>query len=89
MLAGNFALALSAIFIALGPGGLGLADLVLWLSAGAIVATRWLDVGRYEGTTADGARATWAHWRRHTVFVGAVAPLLWLVAHALAWLRMR
>jgi hypothetical protein len=89
MLAGNFALALFTVFIVLDSAGLGLADLGLWLSAGAIVVTRWLDVRNFAGTTTDGAPATLAHWKHHTMIIVGTTFVLWLVAHAVAWLRVR
>ena len=88
MLVGNFALAFCAILIARGTAGLGLADVGLWLTAGVIVATRWLDVRSYAGTTAEGDPATLDDWRRHTMIIGGATSLLWLIAHAIAWLRI-
>jgi len=87
LLVGNFALGFCSVLIALGPSGLGLADIALWLCAGVVVAARWIDLTKYAGTTAEGAPATLAHWRRHAIIIGGATSSLWIAAHAIAWLR--
>jgi hypothetical protein len=87
MLLGNFALALSAIFIALNAGAsLCLADAVFWAAAASMVGIRYLDIARFRGQTVMSEPATMAHWRRYVVVLPAVSLGVWGLAHGVAYL---
>jgi len=63
---------------------LGMADAFFWAIVGFLLAARYVDIRHLNGSTADGAPATMAHWRRYATVLGVVATGLWLGAHAMA-----
>ena len=83
---GNAALVFRAIFIAQGPSGFSLYDLAYWGVALLLVATRYVDITRFDGTTADGEPATLSHWRRYTAAVLGIGAAVWAVAHLASFL---
>ena len=63
---------------------LSIADALYWAIVGSLLATRYVDIRYFHGTTGDGDPASLADWRRYTVLVVLVAVGLWLVARATA-----
>ena len=63
---------------------LGIADVFYWGIVGSLLATRYVDIRYFHGTTSDGDPASLADWRRYTVVVVLITTGLWLVAHAIA-----
>jgi hypothetical protein len=58
-------------------------DALIWATVALSIAARWLDITRYQGTTASGELATMADWRRHAMTLVLVAALGSVVAHML------
>lgn len=56
-------------------------DVLYWFIVALAVGARWLDILRYDGTTADGRPATKADGKRYTVIVVGSALAAWVVAH--------
>jgi uncharacterized membrane protein len=86
MIGGTTALYLSAMFIAQGPSGFSVHDLAYWGVAFLLVAARYVDITRLDGTTAHGEPATLSHWRRYTLAVLGLCTALWVVAHLASFL---
>ena len=59
------------------------------LLCGGIVASliliRYIDIARYEGSTADGEPATPAHWKRYSIFLLGISLCLIGTAHGIAF----
>lgn len=88
MFVGNGVLLFSAIFIAQHPWkSLSAADLVYAAGVAFLLGTRFLDITRFQGTTATAEPATLAHWRRYALVVLAVSAGVWVGAHAVAAIR--
>ena len=64
---------------------LGMADAFYWVIVGSLLAARYVDIRYLLGTTADGDRATMAHWHRYATVLCVVSTGLWLGAHAMAY----
>ena len=86
MFFGNALVALFALAIVQGKGGIGLADLLYWLGVASLVASRYVDIHYLGGGTAEGEPATRGHWRRYSLRVLGVAALLWLAVHGVGFL---
>jgi hypothetical protein len=84
MLAGNAILGLVAAKIAASSATLSWLDLAYWGLVVSLVAVRYADVTVLDGTTADGARATRAHWRRYAAVLSIVCVSVWALAHLAA-----
>jgi hypothetical protein len=84
MLAGNAALGLVAALIATSSSALSWLDLAYWAIVSSLVAVRYADVTVLGGTTADGAPATRAHWRRYAAALSIACAAVWAAAHAAA-----
>jgi hypothetical protein len=83
--AGNLLLAFFAVLLAQRQMlALSFLDLGYWLTAGAMVGVRWLDVSRLHGLTVEGEPATKADWRRYARGLPAVSAGVWVLAHLLA-----
>lgn len=89
IIAGNGALAILAAKIAISSEALSWLDLAYWAVVSSLVAVRYVDVTALGGTTADGAPATRAHWRRYAAVLVIVCVTVWAVAHAPTLLRGR
>lgn len=89
MLAGNGALGLMAALIAASSSALSWLDLAYWGIVSSLVAVRYADVTALGGSTADGAPASRAHWRRYTAVLSIVAAGIWATARAAALLKGR
>jgi hypothetical protein len=48
-----------------------------------LIGTRYVDIVRYQGLTADGQPATMAHFRRYAIVLLATAVALWAATRAL------
>jgi hypothetical protein len=84
----NVMLAACALFIVQNHTGFfWVADAVYWAIVGSLLAARYVDIRYLRGTTADGEPATMVHWRRYAVTVILISVCLWLVMHAIAFLR--
>ena len=64
---------------------LSIADAFYWAIVGSLLAARYVDIRRFNGTTAGGDPATMAHWRRYAAVLGVVSMSLWLGAHAIVY----
>ena len=85
MIAGNLAIALSAVLILQGGGPIPLLpDLIYWVAVPLMIVSRYADVRYFNGTNGYGERATMQDWRRYSVKVVIVAIVLWIAAHSLA-----
>lgn len=80
-------LVFGAIFIAQGKAA-GLADMIFWLIALALIVARYVDIRFLKGETADNKPATIKHWRRYSVILLSAAGLLYLLAKILAALNL-
>lgn len=86
MMIGNVILLSCAYGIVQHPSSvLSIADVFYWAVVGSLLAARFVDIRHLDGTTAEGAPATMAHWRRYAVLLGIVATVLWLVVHGIAY----
>ena len=86
MFVGNALIGSSAIVIAKNRDGLfSWGDIILPLAAISVIVARYYDVARFRGLTATGKQATPSQWRRYAVIISAVAIVLWIAAHLLAW----
>jgi|PlaIllAssembly_1097288.scaffolds.fasta_scaffold554312_1 cytochrome c biogenesis protein CcdA len=80
-------LVFGAIFIMQGNAP-GLADMIFWLIAFALILARYVDIKYLKGETADNKPATLKHWRRYSVILLIAAGLLYLLAKILAPLNL-
>jgi hypothetical protein len=80
---GNAALFFCAVYVAEGAMPF-IADFMVLLSAGLLVAVRYADIVVFNGETADGEPATIAHWRKYAVAVMFSASALWGIAKLIA-----
>lgn len=78
---GNIALAAAALAIYNAPGW-SIADLAFWLIVGLLIGARYLDIVRYQGTTAHGEPATIAHFKRYVLMLCVTATAVWAAARA-------
>ena len=46
--------------------------------------SRYIEIKKYHGETADGEPATMSHWKRFSIMVAAYSIVLWLAAQAIA-----
>jgi len=81
MLLGYGILGLVGATIAKSGPRLSSIDIAYWAVVASILAVRYLDVAYLHGTTADGAPATMAHWRRHAGILTLCAAAGWAAAH--------
>lgn len=79
---GNVALIGGALAI-YKSAGWTIADLFFWIVVGALIGVRYVDIVRYQGTTAHGEPATKAHLKRYVLVLLATAIVVWAVARAL------
>ena len=79
---GNIALVMAALAIYKSVGW-SIADLAFWLTVGLLIGARYIDIVRYQGTTAEGEPATRAHLKRYVLGLLVVAAAVWTVARAL------
>lgn len=82
MLWGNLVLLLCAAKVAV--GGSTVPQVLLALTAVALVVARYVDITRFAGTTVDGEPATLAHWKRYAAGVVAISLALWTLARMVA-----
>jgi hypothetical protein len=80
--AGNLALILTAMLIYRGAGW-PTADILFGIIVLLLIWARYLDIVRYQGTTADGEPASMAHLKRYALILVVVAAALWAVARSL------
>ncbi len=80
-------LVFGAVFIIQGNAP-GLADIVFWLIALALILARYMDIRYLKGETADNKPATLKHWRQYSVILLIAAGLLYLLAKILAPLNL-
>ena len=66
----------------------GLADMIFWLIAFALILARYVDIKYLKGETADNKPATLKHWRRYSVILLIAAVLLYLLAKILVPLNL-
>lgn len=79
---GNIALVAATLGI-YKSAGWTIADLLFWIVVGALIGSRYVDIVRYQGKTADGEPATTAHLKRYVVVLLGTATVVWAVARAL------
>lgn len=79
---GNIALILAALMI-YKSAGWTIADLVFGIVVAVLIGTRYVDIVRYRGTTADGQPATMTHFRRYVIALLGTAMALWVMMRAL------
>ena len=79
---GNIALVMVALIV-YKSAGWSIADLAFWLTVGLLICARYIDIVRYQGTTADGEPATTAHFRRYALMLVVVSAVVWTVARLL------
>ena len=80
-------LVFGAIFIMQGNSP-GLADIIYWLIALALILARYVDIKYLKGETSDNKPATLKHWRRYSVILLIAAVLLYLLAKILVPLNL-
>jgi hypothetical protein len=83
---GNLVLVLTAIGIGQKHAGfaLGGLDVLLWATAGCLLAVRYFDIRYLAGETADNRPASMSDWRRYAATLLGVSLALWLAAHLLS-----
>lgn len=79
---GNIGLIVAALAISKSAGWT-VADLLFWLVVAGLIGTRYVDIVRCQGMTADGQPATLAHFRRYAIVLLVIALVLWTAARAL------
>lgn len=79
---GNVALIVTALAI-YKSAGWTIADLLFLLVVGVLITTRYVDIVRFQGRTADGEPATLGHFRRYAIVLVTTASGLWATARAL------
>jgi len=80
---GNLLLMLTALWI-YKSAGWSVADLAIGAVVLLMIAARYFDIVRYQGTTADAdAPATIAHLKRYSLVLVLVATAVWALARAL------
>jgi hypothetical protein len=79
---GNCALLLAAVSVQQSAGW-SIADVAFWLIVGLLIGARYIDIGRYKGTTIDGDPATTAHFKRYAPIVLLAGTAVWVIARAL------
>ncbi len=80
-------LVFGTIFIAQGNAP-GLADMIFWLIALALILARFVDIRYLKGETTDNKPATLKHWRRYSAILLIAAGLLYLLAKIVAPLNL-
>lgn len=85
MVAGNFALVLTAVRIGQDHTGLSLTgfDFLYWAIAISLPLARYVDIRFLHGQTADSRPATMADWQRYAAAMLGASLLLWLGTHFL------
>jgi hypothetical protein len=87
MALGNFALVSSAVFISQHRTSFfSPADIIYWASVAFLLATRYVDIKRFNGRTASGEPASMPHWRRYAGLLAGASVCIWGAAHGLAYL---
>lgn len=86
MFLGNITLGVCLLMIVQTDQAFSYLDLVYWTILPLLVASRHLDIVRYQGATAYGEPATLAHWRRYVTILLLVAGGGWLAAHGAAYI---
>jgi hypothetical protein len=80
---GNVALVLTALWI-YQSAGWSIADILFGVIPLLMIGSRYLDIVRHQGTTANGEEpATMAHLKRYALTLVMVAAALWAVTRAL------
>lgn len=80
---GNIGLVVAVLAVYESTTGWTIADLLFWGVVGVLIGTRYVDIVRYQGLTADGQPATMAHFRRYAIVLLATAVALWAATRAL------
>jgi hypothetical protein len=81
---GNGVLGIAAAKLALHPRGwFASLDAIYWVAVALLVAARYADIRYFRGTTAEGAPATLADWRRYAFILVLSAGVVWLAVHFL------
>ncbi len=85
LIAGNLAVVVCATLIATQPSeGVTAGDLALWASVGVSIGARYIDVSAFHGSTAEGAPATMADFRRYVVKLLLFATIAHAAARAIS-----
>jgi hypothetical protein len=83
MVLGNVALVLCAALVAKGTAPIATSVAFFAIAIGLIVV-RYVDIVRFKGDTSEGKPATLTDWRRYTVRLAVIAPVLWALARLTA-----
>ncbi len=63
------------------------ADALFVITAAVVILVRYIDIRRFNGTTADGeTRATRDDWRQYAILFGVVSAAVWGVARFITWI---
>lgn len=57
-------------------------DVAYWITVGALLIARYVDVARYDGLTINSEPATQMHVRRYAVALLVIASAIWSVAQS-------
>ncbi|MBN1612705.1 MAG: hypothetical protein JW940_39140 [Polyangiaceae bacterium] len=80
---GNAALLFAAGFVAKqAPWTLTRTDALYWSLVAALISTRYLDITRFRGLTANGEPATIRHWLRYAPKLTGIAAGIWTAGQA-------
>ncbi len=82
MMMGPLGLLLAALAVYMSAGWT-VADAVVWLIIGLLIGARYVDIVRFKGETINDQPATMAHFRRYVPLVLLGGAALWLLARAL------
>jgi hypothetical protein len=83
VLIGNVALlALAAVISRQPPWSFSIADGAFFLIVVALIGIRYLDITRFEGTTANNEPATRATWVRYSVGLILLAAVIWIAVQS-------
>lgn len=82
MMMGPLGLLLAALSVYLSAGWT-IADAAVWLIVGLLIAARYVDIARFKGETIQDQPATMTHFRRYVPLVLSAGAALWLLARAL------
>ena len=62
------------------------ADAVFWITAGALILARYLDVKFWNGLTFAGEPASMKHWQRYAVILLIGSTIAWVLSHVIKYL---
>jgi len=82
MMMGPLGLLLAALSVFMSAGWT-VADAVVWLLIGLLIGARYIDIVRFRGQTINDQPATMTHFKRYVLLVLVAGAAVWALARAL------